>query len=377
MAPFKASTKLYRALDKLYYFPRGPGSYGGVQRLLKVAKAEGLKVTENIIKNYLSRQSTYTLHKPARKNFKRNPTVVGGIDNQWQADLADMKSLSRANKGIKYLLTVIDIFSKFALAIPVKSKSGPEILKAFQRLLRIAKPRKPVKLQTDAGKEFLNKHLQEFFKSKGILHFCSHSDKKAAVVERFNRTLKTRIWSYFTAQQTNKYIVKLEDFVNSYNHSFHRSIGMEPSKVCAKDEDKIWLKLYGSKTVNTPLKRKRPLDGKKVRISKVKDLFHKGYLPNWSEEDFLVKSEIRKGKPVYKLQDKLGEDIKGEFYSEEVQPIEQNQYRIEKILQKRKGKSGKIEYFIKWKGWPSKFNSWITEKDFAILRKWRPAKNLC
>ena len=377
MAPIKGSTKLYKSLDKLYYSPNGSGSFGGVQRLFKAAKAEGLKVNEKLIQNYLSRQATYTLHKPARKNFKRNPTVVGGIDNQWQADLADMKALSKANSGIKYLLTVIDVFSKYAWVIPVKSKSGSDILKGFRQLLKISKPRKPEKLQTDAGKEFLNKPLQEFFKSNGIHHFCSHSDKKAAVVERFNRTLKTRMWAYFTARHTKKYLPKLGDFVNSYNHSFHRSIGMDPINVSTKDEDKIWLKLYGANSKSKTIKGKPPLDGKRVRISKVKEIFHKGYLPNWSEEDFVVKSETRKGKPVYKLKDKFGEDIKGEFYPEEVQPIEQNEYRIEKVLQKRKAGKGIKEYFIKWKGWPSKFNSWISEKDFSILRKWRPARNLC
>ena len=157
MAPIKGSTKLYKSLDKLYYSPNGSGSFGGVQRLFKAAKAEGLKVNEKLIQNYLSRQATYTLHKPARKNFKRNPTVVGGIDNQWQADLADMKALSKANSGIKYLLTVIDVFSKYAWVIPVKSKSGSDILNGFRQLLKISKPRKPEKLQTDAGKEFLNK----------------------------------------------------------------------------------------------------------------------------------------------------------------------------------------------------------------------------
>jgi transposase InsO family protein len=214
--------ELYNELDKIYYTPDQEGSYGGVEKLLKAAKIKGLKVSRKIIEKYLVNQASYSLHKQARKNFERNPTVVRGIDQQWQADLADMQSISKENDGVKYLLTVIDVFSKYAWAIPIKNKGSNEMLKAFQLLFKIAAPRKPEKIQTDEGKEFLNKELQAFFKSEGVHHFCSHSDKKAAVVERFNRTLKTKIWKYFTARQTYTYITKLFDFVKAYNNSVHR-----------------------------------------------------------------------------------------------------------------------------------------------------------
>ena len=116
--PSKA--KLFKELDKIYYHPDEEGSYGGIQKLLRAAMGKGLKVSEKSIKDYLGRQASYILHKPSRKNFKRNQTVIGGIDQQWQADLADMQALSRKNKGTKYILTVIDVFSKYAWAIQVK-----------------------------------------------------------------------------------------------------------------------------------------------------------------------------------------------------------------------------------------------------------------
>ena len=119
-----------------------------------------------------------------------------------------MQALSRKNKGTKYIFTVIDVFSKYAWAIPVKIKGGPEMKNAFELLFQMSNPRKPDKLQPDAGKEFLNKDVQKSLKSHGILHFHSHRDKKEAVVERFNRTLKTKIWTYFTAKQTNIFIDK-------------------------------------------------------------------------------------------------------------------------------------------------------------------------
>ena len=123
--------------------------------------------------------------------------MVGSIDKQWQADLADMQCLSKNNDGYKYLLTVIDCFSKYAWAIPIKEKSAASLLKAFKHLFeKQAFPRKPNRLQTDKGKEFVNKQVQAYLKEQAIRHFASESDQKAAMVERFNRTLKGRMWKY-------------------------------------------------------------------------------------------------------------------------------------------------------------------------------------
>ena len=366
MAKEDKEAKLFKDLDKIYYNAGKPGSYGGVQALFRAARAQGLKVDVPMIKKYLTNQASYSLHKPSRKNFKRNPTMTGGIDYQWQADLADMQSISRFNKGERYILTVIDVFSKFAWAIPVKTKGSKEMLEGFQTLFQKSDPRLPKKLQTDAGKEFLNSEVQNYLKSKGVHHFVSHSDKKAAVVERFNRTLKTRIWTYFTAQQTYNYIDKLDDFVNAYNNSYHRSIKMKPAEVSKKDEDKIFLTLYGDHLGSSSKTPK--LQGSKVRISNVKGIFEKGYMPNWSEEHFIVDGQVAKKRSVYKLKDDLGEDIKGEFYKEEIQPITENRYLVEKIISKRKGSDGE-EFFVKWKGWPAKFNSWIKQGDFEEFRK--------
>ena len=360
-------SELDKQLSKIYYSSENPGSYGGIQRLMRAAKEKGINgITQEKIEKYLSNQQSYSLHKPARKNFQRNKTVVQGIDQQWQADLADMQALSRDNGGIHYLLTVIDVFSKFAWAIPVKKKSAEEMVKGFEILFKKAHPRIPQRLQTDAGKEFLNKPVQTLLKSKGIHHFASNSDKKAAVVERFNRTLKSRIWTYFTARQTRKYMDILDSMVDSYNKSFHRSIGMSPVQVKKSDEDKIWNRLYGQQQF-IPSKKKKLEKGQKVRISNVKGSFDKGYVPNWSEEHFLVQERKEKGKPVYKLTDKSNEDLKGAWYREEVQPIEKNKYLVEKVIRKRVSPTGQREVLVKWKGWPTKFNTWIEETELTPI----------
>ena len=271
-----------------------------------------------------------------------------------------MQGLKRDNNGFNYIMTVIDVFSKKAWAIPVKSKSSKDMLVAFKELFQESNPRKPERIQTDAGKEFLNKEVQGFLKQQGVKHFYSSSDKKAAVVERFNRTLKTRIWTYFTAHQTHRYLDILPKLLASYNNTYHRSIGRAPNQVRNADENEIWVRLYGDGSKGRQRETKK---GQMVRVSKVKGVFEKGYMPNWSEEHFLVESDKSNPRTVYKLTDKGGEEMKGSWYPEEVQEISKNRYLIEKVLRKRKAADGTKEVFVKWKGWPTKFNTWIPESD--------------
>jgi len=361
-----------KQLDDIYYNPQDPGSYGGVKRLLKRAREVGIpEINQAKIKDYLRDQQAYTLHKPARKHFTRNRTITGAIDKQWQADLADMQSLASSNSSYKYILTVIDIFSKYAWAIPVKSKSSKDMVVAFEALFKKSGPRIPERLQTDAGNEFLNKEVQALFKQKHIHHFFTGSDQKAAVVERFNRTLKTRIWTYFTAHQTDNYLDILDKLVHAYNHSIHRTIGMCPADVQKKDEPKLFNKMFGQDLAKVRSAQTPPLkEGQMVRVSKVKGVFEKGYMPNWSQEHFIVtKVNPHSKRRVYKLQDYLNNDISGSWYEDEIQPIQKNLYLIEKVLRTRKVPKGGKELFIKWKGWPTKFNSWIKESDIEDIKK--------
>ena len=358
--------QIHEALRKIYRDPSDAGSFGGVNRLLKSARDKGLlDVTKDKVKKYLESDDAYTLHKPIRKHFKRNPTIVGGIDHQWQADLADVSDISRFNDGNRYLLTVIDCFSKYAWAIPMKRKDASATVDGFRKLFFDSAPRKPKRLQTDKGKEFLNRDVQSYLKQLSIAHFTTNSETKAAIVERFNRTLKTKMFTYFTANNTSRYLDVLPDLLKAYNKSFHRSIGMKPCDVRSKDENKIWNKLYGkhAATASTP-KHIVPKE-QVIRISKTKTTFDKGYLPNWTQELFKVKDSVANRKRVYKVKDYADEDIAGSFYPEEIQAVtkpKNTEFLIEKVLKKRKGLSG-TEVFVKWKGWPIKFNSWINEAD--------------
>ena len=240
---------LQETLQKIYLNPHEPGSLGGLEALYRRAKQ--LRVwgaTRAAVAKFLSGESTYSLHKQARKRFQRRHTFTQGIDDQWQAELVDLgRVLRRANKGNRYLLTCIDSFSKFAWAVPVREKTGASMEAAFKRLFEQANPRQPHRLQTDRGREFLNRPLQALFAARQIKHFASWSDQKASIVERFNRTLKARMWRYFTARQTHHFLDVLEALIHAYNHSMHRSIGMPPASVRPKHEAQIAERLYSSR----------------------------------------------------------------------------------------------------------------------------------
>ena len=188
------SQEIQQAIKKVYLDPKQPGSFGGVEALYKSCKEKGLSVTRKQVLQVLKQLEVYTLHKPRRIHYSRNPTVVGGIDQQWQADLADMQHVSRQNSGYNWILTVVDCFSKYAWAIPVKKKDAKSMLVGFDQLFDLAKPRKPIRLQTDKGKEFLNKDVQNKLAKFGVKHFVTENDTKASMVERFNRTLKTKMF---------------------------------------------------------------------------------------------------------------------------------------------------------------------------------------
>ena len=162
------------------------------------AKAHGLSKTK--AKQLLQQQLSYTLHKPRRKHFPTLPTLVFGIDQQWDMDLVDLQKLAKWNKGTKYLLTVIDVFSKYAWDEPLKSESAQQVTAALEKLWKRAAPRHPMTVQTDAGTEFYNSSVQVFFDKQDVRHFSTHGDPHAAVVVRWNKTLKTKMFRNFIAK---------------------------------------------------------------------------------------------------------------------------------------------------------------------------------
>lgn len=355
------TSKAENQLKKIYYDVKNPASFGGVEAVYRAAKKTNKAIRRKDVVKWLQSQSTYTLHKPLKRNIPRNRVVVFGVDNQWQSDLVDMSRYSKHNDGYKYILTTIDIFSKYAWAIPLKSKTEKSLVEAFRHIFRTG--RQPKKLQTDKGTEFLNKGVQSLLRNYGVHFFTTNNETKASVVERFNRTLKTKMWKYFTSENSNRYIDILPDLMKAYNNSFHRSIQTKPSAVSKDNEEFVWQSLYES-TPNTKSSRRSLAFkfevGDKVRLSNLTRPFRKGYLPKWTEEIFEISRRISRLPPVYKVKDYDGEEIEGTFYETELQKVIKTDhvYKIERIIKRRK-RNGTTEYFVKWFGYPDKFNSWV------------------
>ena len=201
-------------------------------------------------------------------------------DNIWGADLADMQLLNKYNKGIRFLLCVIDIFSKYAWAVPLKDKKGVSIVTAFQSFLKQSN-RKPNKIWVDKGSEFYNASFKKWLRDNDIVMYSTNNEGKSVVAERFIRTLKSKIYKKMTSISKNVYIDKLDDIVNEYNNTNHTTMKMKPIDV--KDNTYI--------NTDKKINKKDPKFkvGDLVRISKYKNIFAKGCTPNWSEEVFAIK----------------------------------------------------------------------------------------
>ena len=306
-----------------------------------------------------SRKKTSTLadelHKPARKKFKRRRVLVSGIDKIWAADLADMKEFSKDNRGVTYLLCVIDIFSKYGWLVPLKDKTGKSVASALRVIFE---ERKPEKMWVDKGKEFYNGDVKSL-----IELYSTENEEKSSVVERWIRTMKERMWKYFTDNNTNVYIDILPDLVEDYNNTKHSSIKMTPVEVSMKkNELAVWRNLYPNRLKPIKVTPKFSV-GDKVRITKKKKTFEKGYTTRWTEEVFTIVRVLRTSPVTYKIADLNGEEIDGTFYEPELQKTAQQLFRIEKVLEK-----GKTKSLVKWKGYSDDFNSWVDNKDIINIK---------
>ena len=302
------------------------------------------------------------LHKPITKIFSKRKVISNSIDKIWAADLVEMQQFSKWNKGMKYLLIVIDVFSKYGWIKPLKDKKTESVSKAFKEIFKKSK-RKPMMLWTDKGSEFISKHFKEFLKKEKIKLSHTENEEKSSVLERWNRTMKNRMWKMFTANNNTVYWDKIDKLVDDYNNTIHSSMKMTPKEASKKEnEEKVFVNLYGDLIYWKPKKPKFTI-GDKVRISKYKRrIFDKGYTPNWTEEVFIV-DKILPTKPViYEIIDSIGEEIKGSFSEKELQKAKQQTFKIEKVLRRDNKKKKAL---VKWKGYSDKFNSWINFKDLV------------
>lgn len=368
------SDSSFNYLDDLkanYNNPGHPIAFSGIQNIYNYYKGN---LSINEIKEFLAGIENYTLHREFKKG-QRNPSYSHFKRNQFQMDLVDIQALAPFNDGIRYLLTVIDTFTRFAWVRLLKDKRGETVLEAFKSVLDSAND-KPRVIVCDRGTEFHNQKFKKFCADNSIFLYTPDSSIHAAYVERFNRTLQSLIYRYMTENETHRFIDKITkdgvlinvfaQLMQTYNNRKHRMIGTSPC--VAENDPEVHLSMR--EKLNTYYSKIKPKKrvfniGDTVRISKQKGKFSRGYKEQANLEIFKIYEIREKSKiPMYLLETYDGsEKIKGGFYDFEITKVNtNNDFRVEKILKTRK-RGDITEHFVKWKGFNDSYNSWIQAND--------------
>jgi hypothetical protein len=318
-------------LKKLYYDLKSPIAFTSKNNLYKQAKLENKKITKKIVNNWWIKQRIPTLYKPVRKRFSRVKTFVKAPGEQYQIDLIILPNLRESNQGFSNILVCIDIFSRKIWALPTKTKFPKEI---SQNLEKIIKQNRPKRIQSDNGTEFKNSIIQKLLDSYKIeFYTTNNTETKCSIVERAIKTIKHRIFKYFDFSKTLNWVTILPEIIRGYNSTKHSATGFTPNEINSSTHlknIKIRRKLYSEKNIRKPYKYSI---GNHVRLSSLHNVFHKGYLTQWSEEIFKIISRRRfSDKNLYKVIDLMGEEISGYFYELEIQRVTYpKSFRIEKI----------------------------------------------
>ena len=355
-------------LKSIYFNPKNPASFSGLEKVWKLIKSEGV-VTKKQLKAWLLEQDTYTAYYPVKRKFKRPRTISPGVNVYWGSDVAYMLPFTEHNDDYGYFAVFIDIFSRYAYAEPMKTLRGKEMVDVMERVFVNESPQF---LYTDSGSEYTNKLVQAYLKRKNITHYTSKNEKKVAHAERLIKQLKRKLLQYMNEENTNRWVDVLQDVVQAYNNSYHRVIKMTPVQAKTADQYVVWSNQYFSqpKDITQPSRPKQKNSvftfeiGDRVKLAALKRPFDREYDEKYTTETFTITDRRMQGDIAsYSVKDEMNESITGWFYPQELLKVivpEDKSYKIEKVLKRRK-RNGKEELFVKFRGYPKKFNSWVAD----------------
>lgn len=357
-------------LRRIYYDVNSPASFSSVDRLYREARTRSASVTRTDVENFLAGELTYTLHRQRRHRFHRNPVVSNFHSELAQADLIDVSKYSESNNDCKFILTMIDVFSKIAFAVPIKRKTGRNVCKAMSAIFKSYVPNM---LQTDEGKEFTNKFVQKILKHHNVHFYLAKNERiKCAVIERFQRTFLSRLHKYFTSQGTQSYLDVIQSLIDSYNNSFHRSIKMTPTQAVAADSSVLFKNLYGADNERQLLKKASKMKtklqpGDHIRVPEHKNAFAKGYQQNFGDTIYKVKAvNLSHSTPRFVIEDYDGKRVPGTFYAQEAQKVSRSHvYRVAVLAERVRGR-GK-QYLVRYVNHPDTPDEWIAGSRLAAI----------
>ncbi|XP_060557437.1 uncharacterized protein LOC132717880 [Ruditapes philippinarum] len=369
-------------LKRIYTDPSHPASFGGRQRLKREADREGkFHISNKEIVEFLESQDTYSTTRRVHRRFKRNRIRVSGIHMQYDMDLCDMMKMRRFryNKGTRYLLTVIDVFSRYAFVRPLRSKTGQAVASALEDILTSGP--KPARCRSDRGMEFRCKPVTDLLMRLGIKQYFSASALKCQPVERFNQTLKGAIYKWCYENRSFSYVPVLEMLVHSYNHRVHSSLfGLSPSEVSESNQARLWNLMYVENASSSKSGERRKVRlfkysvGDLVRVSLAKRTFERSYNQKFTSQIYRIRGRVyRDNLPVYYLMDLEEKPIESTYYEAELQRVRKNldniqEWEIEKILKTKKSGKGQL-VLVRYRGLGPSFDRWILKSSISSNRK--------
>lgn len=352
-------------LSKIYYDVKNAAFLGNAKKIKEhLNKQENLNFRKKDINKWISQQDVTTLHKQHVQPIGRNHYTINAIDGLWELDLCNMVAFEADNSGYKHILTIIDVFSKYAFAQPVRNKTALEIFNAFRKIITQS-GRKPKKIQSDLGLEFKNNIFRKYCYANNIIQNYPQiqSLHKCAVIERFNRTLKEMLFKYFTFKGPGyrRYIDVLQDIITHYNNKKHSTIKIAPSQVKPEHTAEIYNNTKKRLFKNHKEEKDFLYVNDYVRIIKKKVPLEHKYTEKWTREVFQV-TEIINKKPyhLYKVKDLHGTSISGKFYFDQLQKLKIAPTRPIKIIKSR-GLGPTLEHYIET---ANRQHTWMPHKKY-------------
>lgn len=342
-----------------YITPGHPIAFSGINTIFRYYDR---KVPKSDIKEALSKIYAYTVYKDTRRK-QHNSYAIFSKRTQLQMDLADVSFLEEENDGVKYIFCALDCFTRFAVCILLKDKESRTVLSALKRIIHKFGTR-PRTIFSDKGSEFISRSVKAYCKEKNIKQLFAENHVKASICERFIRTIKRLIFLFLKQKNTLRYVDNFDELLHTYNVRYHRSIKMSPTQAERSESHVQLFRLVRKKLMGLKKEKAQFAVGDLVRIKKLKNLFTRTYDNQFTEEIFTVKSvNTKRPVPTYDLKDLANEEITGKFYAWEMSKVGEmpTHFFIERILKRRKNKKGISEMLVKYKGYPSKFNEWVTE----------------
>ena len=352
-----------RAIQQVY--ESGAAAFSNAAHVYREAKQTNPELTRRKVSALLQTLPSFTRHHRVKRRFPTGRVISGGYMETLQADLMDLSRYSRWNKGFKYVLLAIDIFSKLAFAQPLKRKNDTP--KAFETMLRDF-PLRPLYLHVDRGTEFYNGEMRQILQKRLIKMYSTNSVYKANMAERLIRTLRKRLARYFEHYGTWRWIDHLQKLLSNYNNTVHSTTSMKPTSVGLHNQKELWRKLYMSRVPEAGSNSKF-VTGDFVRISKSRSAFDKEAYDMYSEEVYTV-TRVCPGPPVFfRIADLAGEEIEGRFYpSELVKTVRPERFVVDKVLRRNVKIDGILHHFVSWRGYPATFNSYVKVNDVINIR---------